>query len=773
MVMGIRNVLAHLTLLATLLSGTAVIPLAAAGGSENSPVPVQGTVVDTSGGVIAGATVILQLPSGATRQTRTDALGRFEFEAIPGGRGSVTVAFERFSPVTLDLTPASAHVRIVLEPLPIAEQITVSAPRLRVPRLTTATKTDTALLNVPQAITVVPKELIADQTMQSMGDVVRYMPGVGMAQGEGNRDAPIFRGNASTSDFYVDGVRDDTQYFRDLYNVERVEALKGPNAMIFGRGGVGGVINRVSRRADWASSREITVQAGSFGGRRLTGDVGHALHEKVAVRLTGLFEDSNTYRDDVRLTRMGLNPTVAIALGPHTTVRAGYEYFHDDRTADRGIPSYRGRPVETHPGTFFGNPDLSTSVATVNTLHAALEHSLSDRVTLRNRSSYAVYDKSYQNVYPGSVDTAGTSVSLLAYHDVTDRRNFFNQTDLIVAAETGWLQHTLLSGLELGRQETDNFRETGFFSTLGPNVTSVNVPLEAPRTSLPMSFRKTPATADNHGVATLAAAYVQDQVTLSRHLQAVLGVRVDQFRVDFLDRRGTQTFRTADTLVSPRMGLIFKPREPLSVYASYTRSYLPRAGEQLTSLTLTTQALDPEEFRNYEVGAKWELRPTLSASAAVYRLDRGNVVIPDPLDPGASLLVDAQRTKGIELELTGNVTRRWSVAGGYAFQNGAITRSISSTALAGATLAQLPAHSFSMWNRLELSDMFTSTDNTVVLPGHTRVDGAAFFRLNAKFRAQANVENLLNRRYFLNAHNNTNITPGSPLAVRFGITTAF
>jgi catecholate siderophore receptor len=761
-------------------------PALAADDNGPSPTLVQGTIVDSSGGVIAGATVMLHAPDGPTRQTRSDGAGRFEFEGVPDGPTTVTAAFDRFSPVTVDVPVSRGSVRIVLEPLPLSELVTVKAPRLTVPRTTAATKTDTALVNIPQAITVVTKDIISDQTMQSMGDVVRYVPGVGMAQGEGNRDAPIFRGNTSTSDFYVDGVRDDTQYFRDLYNVERVEALKGPNAMIFGRGGVGGVINRVSRRADWASSREVSVLAGSFGGRRLTGDFGQAVSDKVAVRLTGLFEDSETYREGVRLERLGVNPTVALALGPNTTLRAGYEYFHDDRTADRGIPSFQGRPVETGAGTFFGNPDLSASTATVNMLHAALEHRVSSRVTLRNRVSYAVYDKFYQNVYPVAVAATGSSVSLSAYHDATDRRNIFNQTDVTITSRTGRIDHTVLAGMEVGRQETDNVRATGYFTSLGANVTSVSVPLDNPRSSLPVTFRKSVTNADNRGVASVASAYVQDQVAVSRHVQAVVGVRLDRFAIDFLDKRTNQDFRTEDTLVSPRVGVIYKPHDPVSLYASYTLSYLPRAGEQLTSLTLTNQALDPEQFRNYEVGAKWDLRPALSASAAVYRLDRGNVVVPDPLDPGASLLVDAQRTRGVELELTGHLTSWWSVMGGYAFQDGEITQSISSTALAGARLAQLPGHSFSVWNRYDLStrwglgvgvvrrsDMFTSTDNTVVLPGYTRVDLGAFFRLNSRLRAQANVENLFSRDYYLNAHNNANITPGSPRAVRVGVTTRF
>ncbi|MBA3891002.1 MAG: TonB-dependent receptor plug domain-containing protein, partial [Gemmatimonadaceae bacterium] len=194
-------------------------------------------------------------------------------------------------------------------------------------RTFSATKTDTPLRDTPQAVTVVTQELIADQAMTSMSDVIRYVPGVTMGQGEGHRDAPTIRGNSTTADFYVDGVRDDVQYYRDLYNVDRVEALKGSNAMVFGRGGGGGVINRVSKQAQWAPVRSLSLTGGSFEHKRGAIDVGQGLGRGVAVRLNGAFESSNSYRDATSLQRVGINPTAAISLGARTTARVGYEYF--------------------------------------------------------------------------------------------------------------------------------------------------------------------------------------------------------------------------------------------------------------------------------------------------------------------------------------------------------------------------------------------------------------------------------------------------------------
>ncbi len=654
-------------------------------------------------------------------------------------------------------------------------------------RSRSATKTDTLLRDVPQSITVVSERMIADTSMQNMADVVRYVPGVGMAQGEGNRDTPILRGNASTADFFVDGVRDDVEYYRDLYNVERVEALKGPNAMIFGRAGAGGVINRVTRQAGWDDVREVSLQGGSWDNLRTTADFGGGINDRVAVRVTGLYEDSESYRDGFELERYGVNPTLALRLGENSQLRLGYEYYTYDRVADRGVPSFEGRPVDTDESTFFGDPTRSPTDATVNIATMVFDHEFAGGASLRNRTLYGDYDKFYQNVYPGgaaTVDEAGVFVApISAYNNAQQRENLFNQTDLLFSLATGAVEHELLAGVELGRQETGNFRNTGFFND---ETTTVAAPVADPTISVPVTFRQSETDADNHTEANIAAVYMQDQLKFSEHFQAVLGLRYDQFEVDFRNNRTGERLSSDDDLVSPRVGLIYKPIEPVSLYASYTVTYLPRSGAQMSSLNASNQALDPEEFDNYEIGAKWDVWPELSLSAAVYQLDRTNVAIPDPLDPSVSILVDGQETRGIELGIAGQVTEAWSVFGGYAWQDGELTATASPTALDGATLAQLPEHKFSLWNRYQLtpawglglglmyqSDMYTSTDNTVTLPSFTRVDAAVFYSLSDRIRAQVNIENVLDEEYFAYAHNNNNITPGSPLAVRVGVSVAF
>lgn len=301
----------------------------------------------------------------------------------------------------------------------------------------TATRTSTALRDTPQAISVVSEAQVRDQGAQSLQEALRYVPGVGFAQGEGNRETPIFRGISSTGDFFIDGIRDDVQYYRDLYNIDSVEVFRGPNAMIFGSGATGGLINRVSRVPDWTRSFAASLTYGSWDNRRATFDLNQPLNDKFSFRLNGMHENSNSYRDGVSIERSGINPTLTWRIAPKTTVTVGYEYFNDKRIADRGITSYLGAPVATGRSTFFGNADASPTSTTLNAATALIEHTFDNGTLLRNRSRYADQDKFYQNVFPGAVAANGSTVSIAAYNNASTRESWFNQTDLIFTAMTG------------------------------------------------------------------------------------------------------------------------------------------------------------------------------------------------------------------------------------------------------------------------------------------------------------------------------------------------
>jgi catecholate siderophore receptor len=668
-------------------------------------------------------------------------------------------------------------------PLFVLTPLTVIGERSRgygASRTTSATRTETPLRDAPQSVTLVTRELIADQAMSSMADVVRYVPGVTMGQGEGHRDAPTIRGNSSTADFFVDGVRDDAQYLRDLYNVERVEALKGPNAMIFGRGGGGGVLNRVSKEAQWAPTLVLTGEAGSFDHRRITMDFGQGLSADLAARVLGVYENSGGFRDRFERRREGINPTLALALGSRTIVRGGYEYFDDERTVDRGVPSFQGRPTNGDITEFFGNPDVSRSAVDVHAATASLEYASRGGLSVRSRVRFADYDKFYQNSFPGAVSAAGTEVTLTAYNQTIGRRNLISQTDVVYGVATGPVRHTLLIGFEVARQETDNHRETGYYDDA---ATSVLAPFDQPTISTPVTFRQSATDADNHSEASVLGAWVQDQLALSRHVHAIVGLRLERFGVDFHNNRTNQDLVRNDDMVSPRAGLVLKPVEAASIYGSYGISHLPSSGDQFSSLTVTTETLEPERFENVEVGAKWDVLPNVSVTAAAYRLDRTNTSAPDPNDPARTVQTGSQRTTGFEVGGSGSMTPRWQIMAGFASQKAEI---VSRTAAAqpGTVVPLVPERTASLWNRYQVTpslgvgfgvvhqaDMFAAIDNSVTLPGFTRVDAAAFVRIGELLSAQVNVENLLDERYYPTSHGNNNIMPGATRNVRISLTT--
>ena len=636
--------------------------------------------------------------------------------------------------------------------------------------------------DVPQSLVTISNQLIRDQAMQGMADVVRLVPGATMGQGEGNRDQVTIRGNNTTGDFFIDGVRDDVQYYRDLYNLERVEALKGSNAMVFGRGGGGGILNRVTKEASWQTRYEATAEGGTSGARRISTDLQQTVSPWLAVRLNSVHENSDLYRDGAFIQRSGFNPTATFGTpSRRTRVSLGYEYFDDKRTADRGIPSFMGKPVDTDPGTFFGDADESRSAATVNNAQATISHD-AGTVQIRNHTRFAHYDKFYQNIFPGAVNAEGTTVSISGYNNATDRRNIFNQTDVNWHVMTGRIAHDFLVGAEIGRQSSSNVRETAYFDG---DVTSVRVPVADPRLESAITFRQSGSDARNESRVTTSSAYIQNQVSLAPWLRVIGGARYERFDLRFEDLRSDAVRRRDDTMFSPRAGLIVKPADVVSVYASYGVSFLPGSGDQFASLTEITEALEPERFTNYEAGVKWDVLDRLALTAAAYQLDRTNTRAINPADPRVLIQTGEQRSKGVEIGATGSATSRWHVAAGFARQSAKI-ESATAASPAGATVPLVPSTSLSLWNRYDLtsrfaaalgathqSSMYAGIDNAVRLPAFERFDAAVYARVGWGLNAQLNVENLFNTRYFPTAHSNNNITPGAPRSARLSITAAF
>lgn len=634
----------------------------------------------------------------------------------------------------------------------------------------TATKTNTPLLDIPQAISVVTAEQAADRGSESLGEALQYVPGVSVAQGEGHRDQITIRGQATTADFFVDGVRDDVEYFRDLYNIQAVEILKGASAMAFGRGGGGGVVNRVTKKADGVPIREVTVNTGMYDRKRVSLDVGQSLTSSAAVRLNAMYEDSESFRDFFELERYGINPTAAFALGDRTRLSLSYEHYKDDRTVDRGVPSFNGRPSRGPIETFFGNPDVSFADFEANVATATIEHRTGFGLNIRNHTLFADYDKLYQNIFASSEVVAG-SLSIGGYQDFTDRRSVFNQTDFTYRHDMGGgIRHTLAAGTELSRQETGNGRnEPRFFDPLaGPS--EITVPFASPTSFAPVFF--TNPTRLRSTDVDVVSGYIQDQLEITEYLEIIGGLRFDRFDIDFRNGLNGQTLSRVDEVWSERLGAVFKPVQTVSLYVSMSNSFLPGAGDQFNNLgTVNGETLEPEEFDNREVGFKWEVAPSLFFTGAVYTLDRTNQIV--TAGPFSGQQVGLTRTEGGELALTGYVTDDWQISANWGRQFAEVVD--GNPAQVGKTLPFVPTDVISIWNKYRFTSLlaagvgvihqtssFAALDNAVELPSFTRVDAALFLDLGENWEAQVNVENVLDEEYFASAHNNNNISPGAP-----------
>ncbi|MEL6724597.1 MAG: TonB-dependent siderophore receptor [Pseudomonadota bacterium] len=659
-----------------------------------------------------------------------------------------------------------------------------------------ALRSPTPIIDVPQSLSIVTADQILQQGFTSIGDIIDYTPGVNTSQGEGHRDAVVFRGVRSTADFFIDGVRDDVQYYRPLYNLEQVEILRGPNALLFGRGGTGGILNRVTKKADLDEAfTGYQASVDSFGAFGAQIDSNFVLSDTSAFRINAMYESLENHRDFYDGDRIGINPTARFELSPATTLDLSYEYIDHERFIDRGIPTgANGEPVEAFEDIVFGDPELNTTQLEAHLLRAMVQHQFSENLKGRVSAFYGDYDKLYQNFYASAFDPATNIVGIDGYVDTTQRQNLILSGDLIGQFQTGGLGHTIVTGVEYIDTTNDNDRfnpvwtgtndDVEFFNVMRPLAFSNGVGTNASGTATSMTFSD--LNDDTAATVEVFSAYIQDEIEISDQLDIIIGARFDSFdiSVDNLDpsvapadRNRTRT----DEEVSPRLGIVYKPMENISFYGSYSESFLPRSGEQFANINGDNNALDPNEFTNLEAGVKWDLQPGLSLTAAIFEIEQSSPQVADN-DPSTLDVIDTETT-GFEVQLQGQVTERWYVSTGYSYLDG---EQVNRSGATGLRPRELPENMFSLWNAYQVTDKFglglgltyqdesfINNSNSATLPSYTRVDAAAFYDVNEDLRVQLNVENLTDELYFPNSHSTHQATVGAPLNAKITISGRF
>jgi len=657
-----------------------------------------------------------------------------------------------------------------------------------------ALRSPTPIIDVPQSLTIMTEDELARRGFTAIGQIIDYTPGVNTSQGEGHRDAIVFRGVRSTADFFIDGVRDDVQYYRALYNLEQVEILRGPNALLFGRGGTGGILNRVTKKGVLGKSfTGARAAVDTFGAHDFQIDTNIPVSENAALRVNAMVESLNNHRDFYDGTRIGINPTARIALGADTVLDLSYEYIDHERFIDRGVPSGSDdRPVEAFKDITFGDPELNYNDLEAHTFRAALQHQFSDNLKANVSAFYGDYDKVYSNIFIASYNQAATPdrITLDGYIDSTLRKNLILSGNLVGEVETGSLEHTIIAGAEIIRTSSDQDRFNAVFDTTQDDLEiftiarpmALNGGIGVNAAGQPTRVDFTTDLNDFTQVEVdVFSAYIQDEIALADWLRLVIGARFDSFDIEVFNVVNSETRRRKDEQISPRLGLIFKPRENIAIYASYSESFLPRSGEQFANINGSNNALDPDTFSNLEAGLKWDFARGLSLTAAIFEIEQSSPQVSDNND-GTLDVIDS-RIQGAEFQLKGAVTDFWSISAGYSYLDG---EQVSRTGPTGLRLRELPEHMASLWNDFTVSDRlgfglgvthqsrsFANNGNTAMLPAYTRFDAAAYYDVTDEVRVQINVENLTDGLYFPNSHNTHDITVGRPLNARLSVQARF
>lgn len=652
-----------------------------------------------------------------------------------------------------------------------------------------AFKTGTALIDVPQSLSVFTTERIEEQGISSIGQIIDYTPGVNTSQGEGHRDAVVFRGIRSTADFFVDGVRDDVQYYRSLYNLEQVEILRGPNALFFGRGGAGGVLNRVTKKAQLGEEfSNYSASIDSFGQTELQFDSNYTLSDKLAFRLNIHHDHLANHRDHYDGNRVGINPTFTYELSDNTILRFSYEHADHERFIDRGIPTgVDGRPVEAFDDIVFGDADLNITTLESHVFTFDAEHQISDNWSASFKASYGTYDKFYQNFYASGYDQVATPdrFTIDGYADSTDRQNLTFAGDLVGEFETGKIKHKMVVGAEFIKTSSDQDRYNANWDTTNDDnevflINNFNlrngVAVNAAGVTATNNFN-TDINDDTRVDIDAYSFFLHDEIEVNEKLDVVLGARFDSFNIDVFNVVANERRSRKDSEVSPRLGLVYKPVEHVSIYGSYSETFQPRSGEQYANINGDNNRLDPNTFTNLEVGVKWEIKDDLNLTLSAFEIEQSSPQFSD-IDPTQFVTVDSEVT-GFEAQLQGNITDRWSLSAGYTYLEG---EQVDQNGDTGLTPRELPEHSFSLWNNYQVNEKFgvglgfvyqdesfINNGNTAELPSYFRVDAAAYYQINDDFRLQLNVENLTDTTYFPNSHSTHQASVGAPINARFAI----
>ncbi|WP_434518215.1 TonB-dependent receptor [Pseudomonas sp. NFX1] len=679
----------------------------------------------------------------------------------------------RLSPLSLGLS--------VLFSASLANATTTTLPELsvtaeserekdnpRVKEVSTATRTSTPVRYVPQAIDTVKTANVLDYGSNTLGKALEGIPNV--SSGADTRfDSVRIRGFDASNDFYLDGVRDDSQYIRDLNNIERVEVLKGPAAVLYGRGSQGGIVNRVSKAPEHGRRSSIEAQGGSQDLRSLYADLSADPSDTISLRLNLGNEDSNSFRDGIDGSRQLFAPSMSWQLTPDLNWLVQYEYSRYNRTPDRGIPGVNGRPADVSRSTTYGDTQRDYIDDRAQSLRSRLNYQLNETWQLRHTLGLFKLDSEFDNTYATGYNASNNTVTRQRWQQDLNTRNLFNNLEAEGDFNTLGLEHKLLVGLEFGSQRRDPTLYTA------PTGTVPSLDVSNPNRNLQHNGPLL-VSSNNHTVVESRGLYLQDQVRLNDQWQILAGVRFDQFEVETTNKiKGISEPQDSNT-TSPRLGVVYTPWRDHSFYASWSKTFSP-VGGGLIGITPgapgNTNDTGPEMTRQKEIGVKSDwLDQRLTTTLAVYELELYNRRTRDANNPEIIVLTGLQRSRGIELTATGNIVGNWYVRGGIGLQDATIVKDnnnqegnrINDVAKRNASLFVTWKPELGWYAETGLTlvgDRYADNQNTTVMPGYGRWDALAGYRTH-DWDVRAALNNIADKTYYSSATSAAQIQPGDP-----------
>lgn len=649
----------------------------------------------------------------------------------------------------------------------------------------TLSKLTGPLRDTGQSITVIPQQYLEDRGVTNINDALRSVPGVSLAAGEAGAqgNSLTLRGFTARNDIFLDGMRDFGSYYRDPFDFDEIEVLKGPSSILFGRGSTGGVINQESKLPTLTPLIAGSGALGTDNTKRATVDVNEPvpdLGEGAALRLNAMVHDSQVADRDVgEYRRYGVAPSFALGLGTPTRLTVSYFHESEDDTPDYGIPFLLGHPAPVDRSNYYGFENGNFLKTDVDIGTVKLEHDFNDAITVRDQFRYAQYDRDLRITeaqIPATVTAATPLSAIMVTRNqiaLKSEESFLdNQTDATFRFRTGPIGHAIVAGIEASRETSDPTR----FTYSGVPTT----PLLDPNPG--QAFAGTPTVTSRVTTASDSIAfYALDTLKFGEQWELTGGIRWDRFDTHFSQAVApTASFSRIDEMPSYRASLVYKPLPNGSTYFSYGTSFNPSA--ETLSLSAANANLPPEENETYEVGTKWDLLDDkLSLRSAIYRTDKTNARETDPNNPLLNVLGGEQQVDGIEIEGAGRLTDRWQIFSGYSYMHGEVvsTEGAATAARAGSPLNNVPKHTFNLWTTYELPwkvqlgggvnyvatrvarNTVTATSPFVeTVPDYWTIDLSAKYHLTENVDLQVNIYNLTDKNYIDQVHP-AHIVPGA------------